>query len=236
MPNTRISTIDETNSGTTVADNPAMLIVRSSQRPACMADHTPPAMPSGTTTMNASRAELRRMRQRVGDERRDRLAIRIRQAHVAAHEMRDPLDVLRHERPVRAELMIERGDRARIGERPEHRAADIAGQQLAAREHDHRQQPQRDQRQADARRQKARDAAGVAARDRERAEGVTVVDIVISCRNGEGLGSSRLSRAQHRAIEIELRERGEAHAVHTLAHGDQLIVKERNDHRRFVEQ
>ena len=41
--------------GTTVADNPTMLIVRSSQRPACMADHTPPAMPSGTTTTNASK-------------------------------------------------------------------------------------------------------------------------------------------------------------------------------------
>ena len=57
-PNTRISTIDETNSGITVADKPAMLMVRSSQRPACMADHTPPAMPSGTTTINASRPSL----------------------------------------------------------------------------------------------------------------------------------------------------------------------------------
>ena len=73
-------------------------------------------------------------------------AIRIRLAHVAAQEVADPLDVLREQRPVDAELMIERGDRARIGERAENRAADVAGQQLAAREHDHRQQPQRDQR------------------------------------------------------------------------------------------
>ena len=46
--------MDETNSGTTVADNPAMLIVRSIQRPSCSAAYTPPAMPSGTTTINAS--------------------------------------------------------------------------------------------------------------------------------------------------------------------------------------
>ena len=68
------------------------------------------------------------MRQGVGDKRRDRFTVRIGEPHIAAHEMRDPLDVLRHQRPVRAELVIECGDRARIGERPEHRAADIARQ------------------------------------------------------------------------------------------------------------
>ena len=31
-----------------------MLIARSIQRPACSAEYTPPAIPSGTTTMNAS--------------------------------------------------------------------------------------------------------------------------------------------------------------------------------------
>ena len=38
-------------------------------------------------------------------------------------------------RPVDAELVIERRDRARIGERPEDRAADVARQQLPAGEH-----------------------------------------------------------------------------------------------------
>src|SRR5258707_3155792 len=83
------------------------------------------------------------------------------------------------------------------------------------------------------------------------AEGVTVIDIVISCRRSAGrscvqrlLHSPPLRtpllrstlHAQHRAVEIELLECGEAHAVHTLAHRDQLIVEERNDHGRFVEQ
>jgi hypothetical protein len=110
------------------------------------------------------KTELRRVRQRTADERRDRLAICVRQAHVALHEVRDPLRVLREKRTVRAELMIERGNGARIGERAEYRAADIARQQLAAREHDHRQQPQRDQRQADPRPDEAHDAHCTAAR------------------------------------------------------------------------
>ena len=46
--------------------------------------------------------------------------------------MADPARILREQRPIDAELMIERRDGARIGERAEDRAADVARQKLAA--------------------------------------------------------------------------------------------------------
>ena len=48
-----------------------MLIARSIQRPACSAEYTPPAIPSGTTTMNASAPSFAELRERIDDERRD---------------------------------------------------------------------------------------------------------------------------------------------------------------------
>src|SRR3954447_9156815 len=62
-------------------------------------------------------------------------------------------------------------------------------------------------------------------------EGGAVADIVGSCRR-----LRRCLRAQHRAVEIQLRESREAHAVHAFAHRDQLIVEERDDDGCLVEQ
>ena len=61
-----------------------------------------------------------------------------------------PVQVLRQDRPVRAELFVERVDRLLRRERPEHRAADVAGEDRRDREDDHAQQEQRDQREAEA--------------------------------------------------------------------------------------
>src|ERR1700741_192696 len=56
-------------------------------------------------------------------------------------------------------------------------------------------------------------------------EAETVVDIDIPC-------SQRRAQSgrERRAIEIQLRDRREAHAVQLLARGDQLVVEEREDH------
>ena len=56
------------------------------------------------------------------------------------------LAVLGQQRPVGAELVVERIDRALVGKRPEHGAPDIAGQHLAAQKHHDAEQKQRDQR------------------------------------------------------------------------------------------
>jgi hypothetical protein len=50
----RISVIDDTNSGTTVADKPTIISARSSHLPACSAAQTPAEIASGTTMTNAS--------------------------------------------------------------------------------------------------------------------------------------------------------------------------------------
>jgi hypothetical protein len=98
------------------------------------------------------------LQQGVADHRRDRLAKRPRTAEVAAQGMADPRGVLLEKRTVRAQLMIERGHGARIGQWPEHGAANVAWQQLAAREHEHGKQPQREKRPRRALREKARRA------------------------------------------------------------------------------
>ena len=54
------------------------------------------------------------------------------------------------ERPVRAELLVERVDRLLRRERPEHRATDVARQDVGHGEHDHAEQEQRDQREPEA--------------------------------------------------------------------------------------
>ena len=51
----------------------------------------------------------------------------------------DPLPILKQQRPIESQLMIEIRDRAGVGERPQDGARHIAGQQLAAGE-DHRAQ------------------------------------------------------------------------------------------------
>ena len=57
-PNTTISTMPDTNSGTLDSESPVTEIVRSMPRPAYRAAITPPMMPSGTTTTKASAASL----------------------------------------------------------------------------------------------------------------------------------------------------------------------------------
>src|SRR5579859_2107951 len=57
-PNTTISTIPDTNSGTVASVSPDIEMTRSTQRPANMAAITPPRIESGTTMMNASAASL----------------------------------------------------------------------------------------------------------------------------------------------------------------------------------
>ncbi len=68
-------------------------------------------------------------------------------AHVAGDEMADPVPVLDQQRPVDAQLVIEDGHRAGIGQRTQDRAPHIARQQLAAEEHHDRQDAEGDQRQ-----------------------------------------------------------------------------------------
>src|SRR5690348_17018367 len=57
-PKMTMTTMPDTNSGTVVADRPATEMTRSGARPTFSAAMTPPAMPSGTTTMNASAPSL----------------------------------------------------------------------------------------------------------------------------------------------------------------------------------
>ena len=57
-PNTTMSTIPDTNSGTVVSESPVTEMTRSTGRPACSAAITPPMMPSGTTMTNASAASF----------------------------------------------------------------------------------------------------------------------------------------------------------------------------------
>jgi hypothetical protein len=52
--------------------------------------------------------------------------------------------------PVDAERMVERIDRALVGERPENGPPDIARKHLAAKEHHDAEQEQRDERQSQA--------------------------------------------------------------------------------------
>src|SRR6266516_2700798 len=56
--NTRITTMLQTNSGTTVADRPPTVTSRSSGRPSASPATTPPRTPSGTTSTNATSASF----------------------------------------------------------------------------------------------------------------------------------------------------------------------------------
>jgi hypothetical protein len=57
-PNTTMSTIPDTNSGTVASESPVTEMIRSTGRPAFRAATTPPKMPRGTTITNASSASL----------------------------------------------------------------------------------------------------------------------------------------------------------------------------------
>ena len=59
MPNTRISTIPDTNSGTTVAERPMSTMARSMTRPRFSAATMPPRIPSGTTSTKATPPSFR---------------------------------------------------------------------------------------------------------------------------------------------------------------------------------
>jgi len=93
------------------------------------------------------RPELHGGGESAHDERRDRGAVSVRAAHVAGHEMADPVPVPDRERPIEPELVIEIGHAARIRKWPENRAPDIAGEQLARGEYQHAEEPQRRNRQ-----------------------------------------------------------------------------------------
>ena len=80
----------------------------------------------------------------------DRPAEGERGAHVAGEQAADPVEVLRDERLVRAEPLVQRIDGPLVGERPEDAAPDVARQHLRPDEHDQAQQEQRDQAEQDA--------------------------------------------------------------------------------------
>ena len=60
----------------------------------------------------------------------------LRPAHIAAHEMADPIPVLHKNGAIDAELVVENRHGPLVGQRPQDRAADIARKQLSPREHE----------------------------------------------------------------------------------------------------
>ena len=61
MPSTRISAMEDTNSGTPVRDRLPTLLTPSGQRPARIAAYTPAPMDSGTTMTKATAASFREL-------------------------------------------------------------------------------------------------------------------------------------------------------------------------------
>jgi hypothetical protein len=90
--------------------------------------------------------ELGRVAEGGADDVRDRPALGVRLAEIALDEARDPVAVADEDVAVGPELLVQRRDGGRIGERAEDAAGDVAGQDLGAEEDDDAQQPERDDR------------------------------------------------------------------------------------------
>ena len=82
-------------------------------------------------------------REARADQRRDRRAVGVGDAEIAARESRDPARVADVKRQVEAELVGERRHRLRRRGRPEHRLGRVAGKDLHDGEHDQRRDDQR---------------------------------------------------------------------------------------------
>ena len=131
--NTRISTTAHTNSGITVMDNPPTEIARSRSRPWCRAATTPPRMPSGTTSTNASSASFTEFASAV----HSMLATGRRNAYDVP---RSPWATPPIQSPYWATIgrsvpssSIELRDRTLVGERAEDPAPHVPGQHVRAR-------------------------------------------------------------------------------------------------------
>ena len=91
--------------------------------------------------------ELGRVSERWPEEVSDGPVERVRVAEIALEDAADPVSVLDEDRAVRAELLVELVDGLLIRERPEDRAADVAGKKLRGDEENHAQEEERDERQ-----------------------------------------------------------------------------------------
>ena len=138
----------ETNSGSTVADRPPRLMMRSSGRLTLSAAITPPRTPIGTTSTNATAASFIELASASRTKGADRRTENVGRPHVALQEVEDPLAILHQQRPVDAELVSQGIDGALVGKRSQNGATDITRQHLAADENHHAEQEQRDQGQA----------------------------------------------------------------------------------------
>jgi hypothetical protein len=94
--------------------------------------------------------ELERVDQRVAEHLGDGTAEGERVAHVERQQAGDPVEVLRDQRFVGAEPLVQGVHRPLVRERPEDRPPDVARQNLRADEHDEAEQHQRDQAEHDA--------------------------------------------------------------------------------------
>ena len=94
--------------------------------------------------------ELERVLERRREEIPGRHLLRQRRSEVALEQPARPVDVLDEDRLVGPQLLVERVDGLLGGERAEHGAADVAGEDRRDPEDDHAEEEQRDQREADA--------------------------------------------------------------------------------------
>ena len=132
MPKIMIRTMPVTNSGTVASDSPVTVITRSAGRLTCSAANDAADDAERHDDHERDRRELERVDERVADELGDGSLEHVRRAHVALHEAAEPVPVRLEERVVVAELLVQRDDAGVVGERPEDRAAGIAGSTCAA--------------------------------------------------------------------------------------------------------
>jgi hypothetical protein len=89
--------------------------------------------------------ELQRVAKRGQDERRDRRAKRIGSAHIASHEMANPIAVLDQQRAIQTQFAVEVGNGAWVRQRAQYGTRDITWKKLPADKDDDAEQPQRNQ-------------------------------------------------------------------------------------------
>ena len=143
-PNTMIRAIADTNSGMAVSESPPTVMIRSTGRPLRNAASDAAEDPRRDDEEKRDRRELERVDERRLEQAPDRHLVLQGVAHVAPDEAGDPVEVLRQDRPVDAELVIQDVDRLLVGERPEHGTTDVARKQVRDREHGDAQEEERD--------------------------------------------------------------------------------------------
>ena len=145
-----MSTIPVTKSGIAETERPNIVIPLSVGRPYRSPAITPPRIEIGTRMTKATNASLKEFWSAGQSTSHAGTCFVSEVPRSPCRSPLHPVDVLRDERPVRAELLVERVDRLLGGERPEHGTPDVARQDARHREDDHAEQDQRDQREADA--------------------------------------------------------------------------------------